>query len=170
MADPPAEEVILHVQEETVALVGGRPPRDLLGQLGDDDLIGVDDQDPFVAEREVLQGPVLLLGVDAVEVERHDSRAMLRRDGRGGVAALAIDDEDLVGPGERGEASAQVGLLVLHRHEHAHPDLRGRGGSGGLEVSPSRDHGLRPDLRECRFRLTHRDSPLLGDGSIPFKG
>ena len=77
MADAAAEEEVFHVQIEAVGLVGCGAPGDLLGQLWDDDLVGVDDQHPFVAEREVVERPVLLLGIGPVEVELDDLRAVL---------------------------------------------------------------------------------------------
>ncbi len=129
--DPAAEEEVFHVEVEPVGLVGGRARGDLGGQLGDDHLVGVDDQHPLVAEREVVERPVLLLGVGAVEVELDHGRAMFGGDPRGLVAALAVDDEDLVGPGQRGQAPPEVGGLILDRDDDADLGTLGGGHLGG---------------------------------------
>ena len=74
-----AEKVIVRVQVVAVGLVGVILPSDFAGQLGDDDFVGVNDQDPLVAERKMVEGPVLLLGIAAVEVELYDLRTGLRQ-------------------------------------------------------------------------------------------
>ena len=122
VANPPAEEEVLHVQVESVRLIGRRPARDLLRQFGHDHLVGVDDQDPLVAEREALERPVLLLGVGPVEVELDDGGPVFGGDAGRLVGALAVDDDHLVGPLQSGEASPQVLGLVLDGDDDADGD------------------------------------------------
>ena len=164
MANPAAEEVIFRVQVEAVGLIGGDPTGDLLGQLGHDDLVGVNDQDPLVAERQVVQCPVLLLGVGSVEMELDDRRAVLGGDLRGFVGALAVHDEDLVGPGQRGQAAIEVLGLVLDGHDHADRlrarvgDLRGSIGDEGIDPGS-------PDAARSR-QSTPRGRPAPGEPSV----
>ena len=72
MTNAPAQKVILHVQIETVGLIGGRAAGDLFGKLGNHNFIGIDDEYPLVAKRQVIESPVLLLGVRAVEMKLDD--------------------------------------------------------------------------------------------------
>ena len=96
-------------------------------------------------------------GIGAVEVELHDRRAVLLGDPGGLVGALAVDDEDLVGPGQRGQAAAQVLGLVLDRHEHAHPaPCRAR------ERATSRRGCVQSGLASASERSSARCSAIVG--------
>ncbi len=159
VADPPAEEVILHVEVEPVRLVAGSPPGDLLGKFGDHHLIGVDDEDPLVAKREVLQGPILLLGIRPVEMKLDDACPELCGDGRGFIGALAVDDEDLVSPRQREEAAAQFAASFLTGTITLTLTLPSGGGVSWSEFMPpvsdcaslvsSRDIGSAPKLSQA---------------------
>ena len=61
------------VQIEAVGLVLINPSGDFAGQLWEYDFVGVDDQHPLVAEGEMVESPVLLLGISAVKVELHET-------------------------------------------------------------------------------------------------
>jgi len=97
-----------------------------------EDLVGVEDEDPFVAKRDVFEGPVFLFWPGSVEVELDDLGAGLLANFDGAVGALGVDHHDLIGPGDGGEAPRQVGGFILDRNEDADGDF-GHGGVGKTE-------------------------------------
>src|SRR5204862_3801657 len=82
------------------------------------DFVGIQNENPFVPEWQVLQGPVLFLGPGAVELELHDLRPVLLRDLDRAVGALRIDHEDFIGPAHRLQATRQIISFVLYRDEN----------------------------------------------------
>ena len=119
VANRAAEKVIVRVQVEAVGLVPGDTTGDLVGQVGDDDFVGVNDQHPFVAERKMVEAQFFFLGYVPLKWNCTTCAPDSGSDLLGPVGALAIHDEDFVGPVECGEASQQVFSLVLDRHDHA---------------------------------------------------
>src|SRR5262249_29595638 len=89
--------------------VRGEDASDVGGQLRRDDLVGVERQDP-VPRREVDRGVLL----ERVTGPRPDDDVIgeLARDGRRLVLGLRVDDDDLVGPGDRLQAGAQALFFV----------------------------------------------------------
>ena len=70
-----------------ISFVRGDAPGDLFRELGNHNLVGINNQDPFIAEWQVIEGPVLLLGVRPVEMKLHHPCPMLRRHLGGAIAA-----------------------------------------------------------------------------------
>src|ERR1700704_4296978 len=59
--------------------------------------IRVENEDPFVPERKILERPILFLWPGPVKLKLHDMRAIFPRDLDRVVRALRIDDEYFVG-------------------------------------------------------------------------
>ena len=113
-AHAPPQEVVeppdaVAVPDPGAAAVGLQNGQDLVFELGGDALVGVDDQHPLV--RGLGDGPVFLgRGVDVLVL--HDAGAGVAGDLRRGVGAEGIDHEDLIGPGNRGQAVGNVLLFI----------------------------------------------------------
>ena len=60
--------------------------------------VGVENEDPFVPERQILERPILFLRPRPIEMKLHNLRAVFLGDGERAVRALRIDDEDFVRP------------------------------------------------------------------------
>ncbi len=85
------------------------------GECGGEALVGVEDEDPGVAEGE-LQSGVALAGV-AVEGAGGDGGAVLAGDVGGAVGAFGVEDVDVVAPGDGGEAAGEILLFVFGEDE-----------------------------------------------------
>src|SRR5271166_3952160 len=118
VADSSTQEEILRVEIVTLGLIRGDPVSDLSGQLGHDHFIGIDDQHPVVPERDIFESPVFLLGVTSAELKLDDGGPEPGCNMGGFVAALAVDDEDLVRPRECRKAAPEVLGLVLDGYDH----------------------------------------------------
>ena len=66
--------------------------------FGRHDLIGVEDEDPFVFEGQILQSPVFLFWPDAIEMKLHHLRTVCFGDAGRPIGALRIQDKDFVRP------------------------------------------------------------------------
>ncbi len=87
-------------------------------------LVGVEEKDPLILERQILQCPVLLLGPSAFEIKLHDFRTGLLGNLFRPVRALRIDNEHLISPIYRVQAPRQNLRFVLdgnnYRYRYAH--------------------------------------------------
>ena len=79
--------------------------------------IGVEDENPLVPERNILQRPVFFLRPPAVEFELHDLRTVILGDLLRAIRARGIHDHDLVRPMHRGQAGREIRCLVLDRYD-----------------------------------------------------
>ena len=102
----------------------GHDPAKLLLRARRQHLVGVEDEHPVVAERQVFQRPVFLLGPGAAEMELHDFGPQPFGHFDRAVRALRIDDEHLVRPRDRAQAAFEVGRLVFDRHQDGNGDGR----------------------------------------------
>ena len=98
----------------------------------------------------------------------HDAIGVLPRDGDGLVAAVGIDDDDLVGPGDRCQRRAEIRRFVPGDHRdrefrHRWSVLRsgGRGKAGAKKKPPETQRTPRIDHRACSA------SPAVLAGSVP---
>lgn len=120
MTDGAAEEHVEEVEPigvDAFLLVFDRLADFVLKRLREH-LVRIDQQHPLVADRQVVERPVLLLGVDAVEMELDDFRALRFGELDRTVGRLAVDDEHLVRPIERTNALDDVQLLILRRNDN----------------------------------------------------
>src|SRR6185312_10743062 len=151
VSDSSTEEEVLHVEVEAVRLVLAGPPGNLLGQFGNDDLVGIDDQDPLVAERQIIKGPILLLGIGPIEVKLDDRGAMFGRDFGRLVRALTVHDEDFIGPGQGRQAAPEVLGLVLDGDQDADFDASSRRRVGHESLRSRMDESKNPPTIRSDF-------------------
>ena len=107
---------------------GGEAVVHLVDQGGGGALVGVEQEDPGVAEGEGAEGEVALRG-EVVEVALVEVSAVGAGDLRSAVGAEGVEDVDVVGPAEGGEAGGEIGLFVAGEDEH-----REHGGYGTSAV------------------------------------
>src|SRR5690606_34541604 len=93
------------------------------GRFGGQHLVGVEDEHPLVAERQVFERPVLLLGPDAVEVELDYVGAVVTCDPGGVIRAVGIHDKDFIGPRDRTETTGQINCLIACRDKEGNWNL-----------------------------------------------
>jgi hypothetical protein len=86
------------------------------GELGGGAFVGVEEEDPGVFEGDGGEGSVAVGGV-VVEGADVGVGAGGFGDLEGGVGALGVEDVDVVGPGDAGEAAGEVALLVAGEDE-----------------------------------------------------
>ena len=73
----------------------------------------IEDENPFVFERQVVESPVFLFGPTSPVVELHDLSTFLLRDGNRTVRALGVYDEGFVNPVNGTQATLDVFFFVL---------------------------------------------------------
>src|SRR5438034_9099784 len=90
-----------------------------ISQFGTDALVGVQRQDPFRGNRQVLQSPVPLPGMTLKRM-RHNFRALFPSNFHGSIAASGIDDKHLAAKSSQTpQAGGQVRLLVMRKNGRA---------------------------------------------------
>ncbi len=110
VTDPPTPEDVAPRDARSRRRHRSRPERlDLPAQLGTDLLVGVDREDPFAPG--LVHGEVLL-GGEARPGPHEDPVGESARDLDRLVVRLGVDHDDLVGPGQAGQARAQALLFV----------------------------------------------------------
>ena len=118
MLEPGVEEVVAAAQAESGDLGWGGENEllHLAGEVGGGALVGVEKEDPGVLEGDGGEGSV---AVGGVVVEGADVGVGAGGFGglEGGVGALGVEDVDVVGPGDAGEAAREVALLVAGEDE-----------------------------------------------------
>src|SRR6266496_794369 len=139
--------------DEVTVEVGllGDGAADFVAQGGGDALVGVEDENPFPAERKVLQSPVLLRSVPP-PLELHYRRSALTRKLLCPVAAPRIDDEDRAELRGVFYGVADVGRLVEGGDHHLDDRLCSRAIGGG--------HERRSASSCCASRSFSADQPL----------
>ena len=85
-------------------------------EVGGDALVGVEVEDPGVAEGDVLESPVLVVG-PVGEGAGRDAGAGGLGDLGGGVGGEGVEDVDVVGPGDGSEAGGEVDGFVAGEDE-----------------------------------------------------
>src|SRR5438067_2382302 len=125
MPEPFPHEHETPVDPITSELAGFRDgPGEFRFRFRRQDFVGIQDENPFVPEWQVLQGPVLFLGPGAVELKLHDLRPVLLRDLGRTIGALRIDHENFTGPANRVQATRQIASFVLYRDEDRNRHFR----------------------------------------------
>ena len=79
--------------------------------------VGIENENPLVAEWEVLEGPVFLFGPSAIEIELHDFGTHRSGDVLRAIRARRINHKHLISPRDRRKATRQIGGLVLDRND-----------------------------------------------------
>ena len=132
VADPLAQEEVLPaaVEGHLGARGVGGDRLDLGAQLWGHALVGVEVEDPRVAEGDGVHRPVLV-GRPVVEGALDHAGALGQRDLLRAVLAQAVEDDDIVEPRQRVEAGADVGLFVEREDE----DGDRHGGRGGADAA-----------------------------------
>ncbi len=118
MLEPGVEEEVAAADAEGCSLVGGCEG-DLLhlaGEVRGGALVGVGEEDPGVFEGDACEGSVAVGGV-VVEGAGVDMGAGGFGDLYGVVGGVGVEDVDVVGPGDRGEAVGEIVLLVAGEDE-----------------------------------------------------
>ncbi len=82
-------------------------------RFGRQAFVCIEDENPLVFERQVVEGPVFLFGPTAPVVELHDLSTLLLRDGNRTVRALGVYDEGFVNPVNGTQAPFDVFFFVL---------------------------------------------------------
>ena len=100
-----AEEEVTQLGVHGDAAAGFREGGEFLGQFGADPLVGIQQEDPVMAERQGVQRPLLLLRVLPVPHVGDRLRPHFFGDLHGPVRALGVDDEHLAEPVERARQS-----------------------------------------------------------------
>src|SRR5450432_648364 len=105
--------------------------------------VGIEDEDPFVSKRKILQSPILFFWPGPVELKLHDMGAVFPCNLKRAVRALRIDHEDLVGPFHGIQTFPQIRGFVLDGHENRdrHPGFLTHPVMGGVLGRRTR-HGL----------------------------
>src|SRR5436305_4468132 len=108
-----------HEHETTIDPVAGNIARvgDCFGEfrfrLLRQNLIGIENEIPFIAKRHVLECPVLFLRPGAIEFELHHLGAVLLGDRDRTIGALGIDYENFVRPFHAVETARQIRRFIL---------------------------------------------------------
>jgi hypothetical protein len=76
-------------------------------------LVRVQDKDSIIAQRKMLQSPVFLLRLGAVELELHYLRPKFIRDALRSVRALRVNHENLSRPTSRAQAARRFSASFL---------------------------------------------------------
>jgi len=116
--EPGVEEEVATADAEGCDFIGSCEDEllHLAGELGSGTLVGVGEEDPGVLEGDGGEGGVPVGGV-VVEGAGVSVGAGGFRDFDGGVGAVGVEDVDVVGPGDAGEAVGEVALLVVGEDE-----------------------------------------------------
>jgi len=80
-------------------------------------LIRVHVEDPWVAEFDVCDRPVLVAG-PVVERTLHHASPMLLRDLHGFIRAERIENHNVIRPLQRAQAVLEIDFLVERQHQH----------------------------------------------------
>ena len=103
---------------------------DLFRQLWRDNLVGIEQQNPVVRERECVQGPLPFFWPTTFIIELNNLRSVCARDFDSFISALRIDYVDLTESesAQCCEAPWQVVRFVARRDDHADGQIAcGRG-------------------------------------------
>jgi hypothetical protein len=117
--EPSAEEEVATSYAEGRGLVGRGESQllHLAGELWSGPLVGVEDEDPGVFEADGCEGGIAMRGV-VVEGASVDVGAGCFGDLYGVVCGVGVEDVNVVGPGDGGEAVGEVALLVASEDEN----------------------------------------------------
>ena len=116
-AEPPVDPIACH---RMIRL--RHDPTKLFLALRRHHLIRIEDENPVMLERQVLQRPVFFLRPDAIERELHDLCPKPRGDFLRPIRALRINDEDFIRPSHRSQAARKIHRFVLDRDEYGDGD------------------------------------------------
>src|SRR5437588_11920251 len=123
-----------HEHEPTIDPVAGNITRsgDCFGEFRfrwrRQDLVGIEDENPFVAKLQVVERPVLFLRPGAIEFELHHFGAVLLGDRDRTIDALGIDHENFVRPFHGGEAAWQIGRFIFYWNDDGNRNARAHRG------------------------------------------
>jgi hypothetical protein len=102
----------------------GKTPADLIHEFVWHPLVGIEDQNPGMFRRNVVERPVAL-GAEALEDVLNEAHAALATDSFGGVGAEGIDNDRIVAPRDALKTAGEVNLLVEREDHHRDGDASG---------------------------------------------
>src|SRR6266567_8226866 len=87
-------------------------------------LVGIENENPFVAKRQVLERPILFLWPGAVEFELHHFGAEVLGDRDRAIRALGIDHENFVRPFHTVETARQIHRFIFNWNDDGNRNAR----------------------------------------------
>src|SRR5882724_3730933 len=109
---PEEKETAVNKITHNLARVRNRT-REFIFRLRRQDFVSIEDENPLILKRKMLERPIFLFRPNAIELKLHYLRAVSPGDFRRAISALRIDHENFRRPLHRAQATRQILRFVL---------------------------------------------------------